>query len=342
MAAHSGKAGLGLYTNGAGELGSDANFTFTKWYTGDAFSGDGCFAIDFDTTSGWQGNQFVPVDTSKHYYHSVAVRTYQRSGTTNRLSGGHIGFACYDKNKAFIDLRNCGGLGNTYLSRPANPGDSVIYIQSASGWYTGADVTNNRGYFRWVLFYPPSHPEYSTPHEYTRINPVSYYRLEQTSQGDWAMYLSSDRGSGTNNQAPTTLPDVGYSLPVGTPVSRGAAGGSYNYCHGNPNYPEEWTVYTTPVFTGENRNSSRPFRYGTKYIKFLNLANYNIRSDSGRPRPKFLLDNIMLVQAKPPPKKATTTPVYTEVKSTFFHRRKSIWLKGRTRLLNFWTAWKSR
>ena len=32
------------------------------------------------------------------------------------------------------------------------------------------------------------------------------------------------------------------------------------------------------VFTGESRNSSTPFRYATKYIKFLILMNYNQRT----------------------------------------------------------------
>lgn len=321
MAAHSGKAGMGLYRNGCGELGTDTNFSHTNWYTGDKFSGDGCFIIDFDSTSGWQSNDFVPVDTSKYYYHSVTAKTQARSGTTNRLSGGHIGFACYDKNKNFIDLRNCGGVGNTYLSRPASPGDTVIYVQSGSGWYTGSDVTNNNGIFRHVLFYPANHPDYGTPHEYTRFNYVRYNALVSHSNGDWMMTL--DRA----------LPDFGGTLPTGTPISRGVAGGSYNYCHGNPYYPDtEWATYTTSPFTGESRNSGVPFRYGTKYIKFLNLCNYNIRSDSGRPRPRPMFDNIMLVQAKPPT--PSSTAAHTPIKQEFFKRRRPKWLKGIQRLIN--------
>lgn len=76
------------------------------------------------------------------------------------------------------------------------------------------------------------------------------------------------------------LSNYGYSLPAGTPVSRGVAGGSYNYALGAPTYPTSWTRYATGVFTGENRNSSTPFRYRTKYIKFLILRNYNRRTES--------------------------------------------------------------
>lgn len=315
---------MGMYRNGCGELGDDTNFTYANWFTGDAYSGDGCFIIDFDSTGGWQSSDFIPVDTSKYYYHSVTAKTHARSGTTNKLSGGHLGFACYDKNKNFIDLRNCGGVGNTTLSRQANPGDQVIYITSSSSWYTGADVTNNTYYFRQILFYPATHPDYGTPWEYTRFNGMRYSSLVQTPQGDWAMTLENG-----------TMPDYGYPMPAGTPIARGVAGGTYNYCHGNPNYPEEWTTYTTPPFTGENRNSSRPFRYGTKYVRFLMLTNYNIRSDSGRPRPRPLLDNIMLVQAKPPT--PTSTAVHTPIKQDFFKRRKVKWLKGIQRLRNLYS-----
>ena len=47
---------------------------------------------------------------------------------------------------------------------------------------------------------------------------MRYNALTQTGTGDWQMVLENG-----------TLPDYGYSLPAGTPVSRGVAGGSYNY-----------------------------------------------------------------------------------------------------------------
>tara|TARA_B110000908_G_C10188826_1_gene419420 strand:- start:924 stop:1301 length:378 start_codon:yes stop_codon:yes gene_type:complete len=98
---------------------------------------------------------------------------------------------------------------------------------------------------------------------------MRYSSLVQTGTGDWEMVLENG-----------TLPDYGYALPSGTPVSRGAAGGSYNYALGAPTYPTEWTRYSTPVFTGSNRNSGHPFRNATKYVRFLILRNYNRRSES--------------------------------------------------------------
>lgn len=289
-----GRKDFGLYDNGNFRRRSNDNFGFT--FTDDSPDNRAGGSIEITGSGGWQGGQYIPVDTSKIYQHSVSVRTISQNVQGNNGSG-HLGFACYDDQKRFIDLRNCGDLGNTTLSRPANPGDSVIYLSNSSGWYTGADVSNNRAYFRVLIFYPATHPEFFRPHQYSRLNNRTYYRMEQTAQGDWAVYLDSNTGSQINTFNPSTLPDYGYPLPAGTPVSRGQAGGTYNYCHGAPIYPTTWTTYTTAPFTGESRNSGLPFRYGTKYIKFLNLRNYNYRSQ-GSPYATYRLSNIMFAECR--------------------------------------------
>lgn len=293
MAAFTGRLKMGLYENGKAQTGTDYEFTTYNYTNADSMSGDGCFAQDYNTYGGTMlSDVFIPVDTSKYYIHSVSMKTYQTS-YNGRNGSGHIGFGCYDKNYNFIDLRNCGDVGNTTLSRAASPGDSTIYLTSSSGWYTGTNVTNYTYYFRQILFFPASHPDYSTPWKYTRFNGMYYSAMTQTAQGDWAMTLQNNGG---------VLPDYGYALPAGTPVSRGVAGGTYNYCHGSPNYPTSWTTYTTSPFTGENRNSSTPFRYGTKYIKYLNLRNYNYRSEQAGDSARYYIDNVMLVQLPEPNK----------------------------------------
>lgn len=91
--------------------------------------------------------------------------------------------------------------------------------------------------------------------------------------------------------------DGGGDYPIGTWLANGKAGGTYNYAHGNPNHTlSTWATYTTATFTGESRNSAVPFRYGTKYIKFMNLKNYNTRLETSGVSPTYALDNIMLVE----------------------------------------------
>ena len=291
MATIGGRDNFGLFTNGDFRDGTVGQFNMGTFSVAESFDGLGCVTVTGGGGSGFQGTQYLEVDTSKTYQMIAYAKTITRGSTNNDLAGGHIGFATYDKNKTFISLTNCGDVGNTYLSRAASPGDSIIYLESATNWFTGADVTNNRAYYRILLFFPPSHPDYGAAHQYTRFNNRSYYRMEQTAQGDWAVYLDANTGSQLNTYTPSTLPNYGYSLPAGTPVSRGVAGGSYNYCLSNPNYPETWTRNATPPFTGESRNSAYPFRYATKYIRFLILRNYNNRTDSPQDH-EWALDRI--------------------------------------------------
>lgn len=297
MAIISGRSTRGLYNNGQAEYGTDANFTSFNYYTLDYLSGNSSFIVDFNVYgNSMVSDEFVPVDTSKWYQHGVSVKTLQRS-YNNRLGSGHLGFSCYDKNKLFIDLRNCGGIGNTYLTREALPGDTILYIQSNAGWHTGSTTV-----WRYVNFFPPSHPEWNIPFEYTRFTNYLYNQngITLTEQGDYAVQLTS------------ALPNIGYLLPVGTPVSNAQAGGTYNYCHGNPDYPETWTTYLTQPFTGEARTSNLPFRFATKFIKFLNLMNYNYRLETSGNSARYAIDNVFLLER----------PGNTAVNSTFFSTTK--------------------
>jgi hypothetical protein len=281
MACIAGKIGRGLYRNSQAEYGSDTGFTAYNYYAQESLSGSACFVVDFNTYGGTMiSDDYIEVDTTKWYQHGVSVKTIQRS-YNNRLGSGHLGFVCYDKDRQFIDTRNCGGIGNTFLSRQANPGDTVIYIQSNSDWHTGSTAV-----WRYVNFFPATHPEWNIPHTYTRFTNYQYNEngITLTAENDYEVQLTS------------ALPNLGYPLPAGTPVSNAQAGGTFNYAHGAPDYSESWTTYITPPFTGESRNSTFPFRFATKYIRFNNLLNYNYRNETSGNSARYLIDNIFLIQ----------------------------------------------
>jgi len=292
-----GRSKFSLFDNGDFESGTNSNFTFSHIYTADAYRGAYSLLMQQNNQQ-VEGGQFISVDTNQHYRMTLRAKTIARSSPNNYLGYGHLGFICYDQSFNFIDLRNCGDVGNTTLTRACNPGDSYIYIASNSGWTTADDLF----YFRNVLFYPPTHPLYSAPWKYTRIGfgdfNIYYNEIVDVSGNgtEYRLRLSSD---GTVNM---TMPDIGYSLPIGTPIARGVAGGSYNYIW-VPDIPESWTLYDSGWFTGENRNSSLPFRYSTKYIKYMNLGNY-ARSETTSA--KYLLDDIFLFQS--PAAKAISIP----------------------------------
>lgn len=287
MALHHGRREMGLWDNGTFELGTNQYFTgIGSIYSADRYRGFCCL----EPTGGVSSDQLIPIDTSKYYMMSIRAKTISRSSPNNYLGYGHTGFMCYDQFQQFIDLRNCGGDGNTTLTRTVNPGDAYIYISSISGWYgAGAEY-----YFRNVLFFPSTHPYYGAEWKYTRIGfgdyNIYYKEVVDMGGGEYRLKLSSD------GSADMVMPDVGYSLPSGTPISNGTAGGSFNYVF-VPEFPETWTKYESPVFTGESKNSNYPFRYSTKFITFIHLYNYSRTGETTLAR--YLFDDILFLQVHP-------------------------------------------
>ena len=242
----------------------------------------------------FSSNNYVEVDTSKSYRMVVQNRTLSKGGSGNNvLSGGHTGYMTFDESFRFIDLRNCGGLANTYLTRDLNPGDAYAYVSNQNNNWRAVDTTY---YYRHFMIYPPSHPEFSTPWEYTRIgyqdNLILYNEITDIGGGELKMRFANSSGQWV------TFPNIGYPTPTGTPIMNGVAGGTYSYVF----YPTtaaygEWSTYTSGVWTGENRNSGIPFRYATKYIKFLHLINYSVPSGTS-PLPIMLFGDVTLEQVQ--------------------------------------------
>ena len=278
---------FGLFENGCFQNGSNTNFPNYSTYTLDSLSGNTCGAVNSNVYgSGALGTEFVPVDPENKYYQfAVSVKTIQNNYLGNPGSG-FLGFGCYDENKNFISHHQGFSVENTTLTRAASPGDTTIYI--ARGDWSNSTTNHVRS----INFYPAGSP-YSTPGGYSRFNLYNPgYQLNGITSlggGEWSVALSS------------SLPNWGYSLPVGTPLGRTFSGSTYNYALGSPNYPSTWTTYVTPVMHGYVTDASAGganFRDQTKYIKFLNLRNYNYRTQTGGNSARYLIDNVILVECK--------------------------------------------
>lgn len=286
MGTNYGKRELGLFTNGTFESGLNTGFTFGTIYTESAL---GNYSLLMQTNNQQvQGSEYLEVDTSQYYRMIVHAKTISRSTPNNYLGNGYLGFATYDQFYNFVDLRHCGGIGNTYLTRALNAGDTYAYVESVAGWSTNATY-----YYRHFMINPPTHPYYSAPFGYSRIgygdfNICTSTAFTQISGSEWEITLQN-----TSN-VNTVMPNIGYSLPIGTPVFNGQAGGTYSYVFGNPSHPETWTKYDSDWFTGENRNSGLPFRHGTKYIRFMVLSNYAMAETVA---PKYIFDDIIMLKS---------------------------------------------
>jgi hypothetical protein len=275
MATIGGPSNFGLFRNGDFSSGSNANFTFGTFNSTNQFRGVGCIQAVGGSGGSVFSDEFVEVNTSESYQLITYARTIQTGSFNGALAGGFMGFACYDYKYRFLDLAGQGGVGNTTLSRDLTAGDSYAYVNSTASF----SKDNNNFFFRYFNVYPETHPDYYKPHYYTRIGMaggdylIMYSAsIQQMPEGDYRLQFV------TTTNVPTTFPSIGYNTPAGTPISNGQAGGTFNYALGSPNYPLTWTRFSTDPFTGESRNSGIPFRYGTKYIRFLVLANFNVSS----------------------------------------------------------------
>ena len=306
MAIGFGRKQFGLFQNYNFEDGTDRGWTVgsRSIYIGESNDDVPTNKYSLRTFSRWSSAAWsadsLEVDTSKLHTLSYRVKGHKMSTNANgdnvRHPRHYLGFTCYDSSGRFIDLRNCGGVGNTYLSRDLVAGDTHAYVQSSSGWPTGANTTGTTYYFRNFLLYPASHPEYFQAHRYTRIGYGDYNiyvkSAVQMPEGDWQMKLSN------SSNGDITMPNIGYATPTGTPVARGVAGGTYNYSFGYRQYTVNgnWTTLVT-TFSGENRNSGTPFRYNTKYIRAMILHNYALPNDGGSiPYPESLFDRMLFIE----------------------------------------------
>lgn len=247
-----------LMVNGNAEFGTNYNINSQGISRTGSYDGSYCF---YDIgNAGYLGSVYIPVNTGDTYLLSYYVKS-----VGSVLSRMYTGLQCFDEDLNFIDLRNCGGNGNTTLASPLNNGDTTITLTDASGW----QATGAAYYYKNVLFFPANDPKYYTPWAYTRFgygNPTIYFG---TRSGN-TLYLSTD---GVNNNLTWSY----GSLPAGTPVSNGVAGGTYGYylnCY--TEIPNVWTKYSLTL-TGEGLTSGcgyNVFRYGTKYVTWMSLSNY--------------------------------------------------------------------
>ena len=288
MGAVAGRRKLGLFESGRAQNPTDSDWTNVySYYTNDKLSGDGCWGMVTNIYGSTAiCGDYIPVDPeNKHYVLTASVKTIATNYLGNNGSG-HMGFAGYDADLNFIGHHQAFTYTNTNttLTRAASPGDTSIYI-GRGDWYVGGT-----GHRRSINFYPAGSP-YPTVGGYSRFNlynnAYSTDGITQISGSEWRVDLN------------IAIPNWGYSLPIGTPLGRTQAGGSYNYALGAPIYPTEWTTYTSGVMHGYvngAESSGASFRDGTKFIRWLNLRNYNYRTQNQGDSANYLLDNIQLLE----------------------------------------------
>ena len=274
----------GLFENGAAQKGDLTNFTIfdsIRTNSGDYLSNGGSFFMNRNRYGNTiTGSEYIYVDTSCVYQLSYSIKTITQS-YNNRNGSGHLGYIGYDENKNFIDLRHCKGFGDTQLTRAASPGDTTIYVADASGF-----SLSTSSHQRCIMYFGGSYPYSAGYTRHATFNDTySTTALTNLGSGEWSIALNSGLPTFSD------LQDSNGQYPVGTYIANGRAGGTYNYAMGAPVYPQDWTTYTA-ICTGETRGSSSTFRYGVKYIRFMNLSNYNYRTEQSGDSARYVMDNL--------------------------------------------------
>ena len=286
----------GLETNDA-----DASYAiFNRPYSSSFSLGSGSSDYGIITTDPYEGDfHFAYQGTGTRIgtlrvcvnpFHQYFMECYMRSvgATQSKL---YSGFYTRDADGNFVNLRNCGGLSNTTLSQDLEDGDTYVYVTDASVF----TATSGTDYYRHILFFPPNHAKYFRPWYYTRIgygDPTIYYSERDTSNNR----LRISTNGNTDGSGDTTW--SGGFIPAGTPVGRGAAGGSYNYClASNATISTSWERKSNILNTNQYgvRSSSCAFRPGTKYLQTMNLMNYGQDNNSA-----LYFDNWRLINITDP------------------------------------------
>ncbi len=234
----------------------------------DATTFSGSETVSTTAKTSYIGDDFIPVDTSETYRLSGWAKSGDGAGGLYVAANAqYFGFDSYDIDFNRIyprHIRLVSGSAQTTLAQDLDPGDTVIYLNDASGWHDGST-----GYKRNFIWYGYQD---STGHTYSDY---TYSRnIHHGYSGIW------DQGAINFTNDTITLRDPWPSslgtVTSGTAVGNSRYGATYNYYPlGYQPVPDtDWQEYTGTI-TGESPSTASKFRTGTAYIKPILMTNYH-------------------------------------------------------------------
>lgn len=234
-----------LVINGDLELKDATNFPGSTYIAGDG-SENGCIEIKGAYT--FLSSDYIPVTPEDTYELFVRLKS---CGTT--LSNSYVGVGCYDANKNLISVSNSYNISScrTTLATAINNGDTTVTLTSGTGWSNDQPGVVLH-YKELGIFDKLNYNNYETPR--IRVPYLSISGNVLTLKDPWS----------------------GGTIPAGTKVSRCSSGSTFSYAlKAGGSTPNTWTNYTATMTGYTNGDySENKFRPGTKYVRFLILANY--------------------------------------------------------------------
>ncbi|MCK5016660.1 MAG: type II secretion system protein, partial [Candidatus Peribacteraceae bacterium] len=238
-----------LITNGGAETGDTTNFAFDGVTNTD--SNTDTYSFYEEGPKSFRSSEFIPIDITKTYNQEGWFKSYGAGGDS-RL---YFGYVPYDENQVQISHHHVGVITDTEATLIENisSSDTVVKISNCSNWYV-----LSYGYMAFNI-------DDSGNYNDLPNRDLSNKGIES---------VSGDLGGYCEIEFKTT---VGKTYPAGTKVRMHKSGGSYMYVAAAGAYiPTVWTSYSSSI-TGESISGtiySEGFWRGTRFVKFLFLANY--------------------------------------------------------------------
>jgi hypothetical protein len=254
--------GQDLVSNGLGQLKNNKYFSTFTFDPLDRPAGVGSFTGASGMTSG-VGDELIPVDPTRYYKLSYFIRQKTAGIVANAFG--------------YINPFDADGYGISpfhYMARPSTlttlaadlkAGDTIMQLTSAANWIVVAGSTqpHNRSAIFWNY-----------------VDGSGYLWPENTYSRNWSGADLYNDGGISGNTITLRVPWSGATIPAGTKLSNGSAGGSYMYIGiGGTATPEVWTNYsgvfgtTHPSATLNAATTKLPI--STAYIKVGFLFNRN-------------------------------------------------------------------
>ena len=240
--------GENLITNGTCMLGDNTNFSRFTYDGSDTYYSGGSFKLVSKNTM-INNDEFIPVDTSAKYLLSYYIKS------DNADAHYYDMLVMYDIDKREIRAENVMWIvgSTTKLAKELKNGDTVVYLEDASGF----DKTTAKSYQRGLIFW-----NYQNSKGYT-------YGTETYSRNIWdALWDDGNAIDTTNNTITLKNPWNHGILPEGTPVSQCSYGITYTYMNSGYAIPTGKWVQKKGSISGIGKcNEYYKFREGTAFIK---------------------------------------------------------------------------
>jgi len=222
--------------------------------------------------------ELIPIDYNKKYNQSLEMKS------SNASYRHYAGIEELDVDLNSIDGHNVMYKSKTtsFLTKDLNDGDTVVYLNNVSNFVVSSSTPS---YQLGLIFW---NYKDSTGFEYPEFT---------YSRNAYENLFTYTNVNITNNTITLNSPWKFGTFKVGTSLSQSNDGGTYSYgLFAGSSVPNVFTKYTNSV-TGwdTNRQDTNEnylkFRYGTRYIKFILLHNY----DNSTPNTSYI-KNIVITE----------------------------------------------